>query len=106
AKNETSISQNTAFGSYGLMRSTTQIAVGGEKSSLMVNYGRQKQDGYMVHTASHKDFVNLVGDFNLNEKQQISTYIGFSDSYDERNGELTIQQYDTMDYSGNARYIK
>lgn len=106
AKNETSISQNTAFGSYGLMRSTTQIAIGGEKSSLMVNYGRQKQDGYMVHTASHKDFVNLVGDFNLNEKQQISTYIGFSDSYDERNGELTIQQYDTMDYSGNARYIK
>ncbi|MEZ4793988.1 MAG: hypothetical protein R2773_00655 [Flavobacteriaceae bacterium] len=37
----------------------------------------------------------------------MSTYFGFSNSYDERGGELTIEQYEEQDYSGgNPRYIK
>lgn len=105
-KNGTSIGEDLLFGSYGLFRSTTQIAIGGENSSLLVNYGRQEFDGYMPHTASHKDFANVMGDFKLNDKQSLITYLGYSDSYDERNGELTIDQYANLDYSGNPAYIK
>lgn len=105
-KNTTTIGQNTMFGSYGLFRSTTQVAIGGENSSVLINYGMQEFDGFMDHTKSHKDFVNVMGDFKLNEKQGITAYLGYSDSYDERNGELTITQYEEKDYSGNARYIK
>ena len=105
-KNETSIGQEVMAGSYGLLRTTTRLSIGGENSSLLVNYGHQKFDGFMPHTKSQKDFVNLMGDFRLNEKQSITTYLGYSDSYDERNGELTIDQYNTLDYSGNQRYIK
>jgi len=105
-KNTTTIGQNTMFGSYGLFRSTTQVAIGGENSSVLINYGIQEFDGFMDHTKSHKDFVNVMGDFKLNEKQSISAYLGYSDSYDERNGELTITQYEEKDYSGNVRYIK
>lgn len=106
AQNTTSIGQNTMLGSYGLFRSTTQVAIGGENSSVLINYGIQAFDGFMDHTQSHKDFVNVIGDFKLNEKQSITAYLGYSDSYDERNGELTITQYEEKDYSGNARYIK
>ncbi len=106
AKAKTSVGQEFMAGSYGLFRSTTRVAIGGENSSLLVNYGRQKFAGFMPHTASHKDFVNVVGDFNLNDKQQVTSYFGFSDSYDERNGELTKTQFENFDYSGNARYIK
>jgi iron complex outermembrane recepter protein len=105
-KNKTIIGQDFMFGSYGLFRSTTSVSIGGENSSLLVNYGRQKFDGFMVHIAAHKDFVNLYGDFKLNDKQSMNIYLGFIDSYDERNGELTIGQYDTLDYSGNPAYIK
>lgn len=105
-KGETSVGQNVTFGSYGLFRSTTHIAIGGEKSSLLVNYGHQGYKGFIVHTASHKDFVNVVGDFNLNKKETVSTYFGFADSYDQRQGELTMEQYHTFDYSGNPAYIK
>ena len=42
----------------------------------------------MPHTASHKDFVNVIGDFILNGKQNLTAYKGYSDSYDERNGLL------------------
>lgn len=104
-KNKVSLSENFMAGSYGLLRSTSTIEIGGEKSSLLINYGRQKFDGFMVHTASQKDFVNMIGDIRINDKQRFTSYIGFSDSYDERNGELTIQQWDTLDYSGNINYI-
>ncbi len=101
-----SIGQDVMFGSYGLKRYTTHLSVGGEKASLLINYGRQLFDGFMVHTASHKDFVNVVGEFFPNDRQSINVYAGFSNSYDERNGELTIGQYDTLNYSGNPAYIK
>jgi len=105
-KNKTSIGQEVMTGSYGLLRTTTRLSIGGENSSLLVNYGHQQFDGFMDHTKSHKDFVNLMGHFQLNEKQKITTYVGYADSYDERNGELTKEQYDTLDYSGNPKYIQ
>ena len=103
---QTSIGQDVMAGSYGLLRTTTRIGIGGNNSSLMVNYGHQEFDGYMVHTAAHKDFVNVMGDVQVDDKQSLSLYLGYSDSYDERNGELTIQQYADLDYSGNPAYIK
>lgn len=105
-KNKTSIGQDVMVGSYGLFRSTTRLSIGGENSSLLINYGHQNFDGFMDHTQSKKDFVNVMGDFRLNPKQTLTTYFGYSNSYDERNGELTIDQYESFDYSGNARYIK
>ena len=105
-KGKISVGQDVLFGSYGQRRYTTHIQIGGENSSLMVNYGHQEYDGFIVHTASHKDFVNLIGDFQVNEKQYVSAYFGYSNSYDERQGELTIDQYNSFDYSGNPAYIK
>ena len=103
---ETSLSQKVTVGNYGLARFTTQFQMGREKTSLLLNYGHQISDGFMDHNNSTKDFMNLVFDFRPNEKQYISTYFGFSNSYDERGGELTIEQYENEDYSGNPRYIK
>jgi len=60
----------------------------------------------MVHNASKKDFVNIAGTFQPNEKQAINFYGGYSNSYDERGGELTLDQYKNKDYSGNPAYIQ
>lgn len=105
-KGKTSIGQQVLVGSYGLQRYTTTLQMGGERSSLLVNYGKQVFDGFMPHTASHKDFVNVFGEFNPSERQSVGVYVGYSNSYDERNGELTILQYDTKNYTGNPNYIK
>ena len=101
-----SIGQDVMMGSYGLKRYTTNLSIGTAKSSLLVNYGKQSYDGFMKHTASTKDFVNVFGTFEANERQSVNVYFGYSNSYDERNGELTKGQYDTLDYSGNPAYIK
>ncbi len=102
---KSSISQDVMVGSYGLTRFTTRLQIGGEKSSVLVSYGRQQYDGFMRHTTSQKDFVNMVGEFHPNQKQSITTYFGYSNSYDQRNGELTVNQYNTFDYSGNPSYV-
>jgi iron complex outermembrane receptor protein len=105
-KNKTSIGQDIQIGSNGLQRFTTHFQTANEHSSIMLNYGKQKSDGYMAHTASHKDFVNVSADFQPTEKQNVTAYFGYSNSYDERGGELTIAQYNSFDYSGNPEYIK
>ncbi len=105
-KGESYIRQNVMAGSYGLLRTTTSIGIGGDNSSILVNYGHQEFDGFMVHTSAHKNFFNFSGTFDLNERQKLTTYIGYSDSYDQRNGELTEEQYVNMDYTGNPRYIQ
>jgi len=105
-KGKTSIGQEVMVGNYGLQRYTTQFEMDNERSSIVLNYGHQKSDGFSIHNKSKKDFVNFSGNFRPTEKQSINTYIGYSNSYDERLGELTIQQWDNNDYSGNPEYIK
>jgi iron complex outermembrane receptor protein len=105
-KNEIFIGQNFMGGSYGLFRTTTTVAVGGEKYSISANYGHQQFAGFMPHTRSKKDFCSIMGNFTLSKRQTLNTYIAYTQGRDDRNGELTIEQYKAKDYSGNPAYIK
>lgn len=106
AKGVTSISQEAIVGNYGLRRYNTQLQIGRERSSLLVNYGHQLSDGVTFHNKSKKDYVNMIANFTPSEKQSIDAYLGYSNSYDERYGELTVAQWNNNDYSGNPEYIK
>ncbi|HTM92345.1 MAG TPA: TonB-dependent receptor, partial [Flavisolibacter sp.] len=101
-----SIAQETLIGNYGLLRSTTSFQSGNDKSSVLINFGYQQSDGYMAHTASNKKFANFFGEFDINARQSLNVYAGYTRSYDERGGELTIAQYNAGDYSGNPAYIR
>lgn len=105
-KGKTSLTQQILMGDYGTRRFTTTLKAGTEKSSLLVNYGNQQTDGYTIHNASKKDFVNVMADLQSNLKNSFSIYAGYSNSYDQRSGELTITQFNNNDYSGNPDYIK
>lgn len=103
---KTSIAQDILVGNYGLQRYTTNFMMGTDKASILLNYGKQKSDGFTIHNASHKDFVNAAGNFQPNARQSVSAYFGYSNSYDERNGEDSVLQYERGDYTGNLEYIK
>ena len=104
--NKTSIGQEVMVGNYGLRRYNTRFQTATDHSSILLNYGHQESDGFTIHNASHKDFVNASGEFQISPKQSISSYFGYSNSYDQRSGELTIAQFNANDYSGNIDYIK
>lgn len=103
---KTSVGQDVLIGSYGLQRYTTHFALSTDHSSLLVNYGHQFTQGYTIHNNSTKDFVNIAGDIDPNERESVNVYFGYSKSYDQRSGELTIAQYGNDDFSGNPEYIK
>lgn len=105
-KGKTSVSQEAMLGSYGLQRYTTTLSTGTERSSVLLNYGHQQADGYSWHNKTNKNFFNFIGHFTPNEKQSVMTYAGYSNSYDERIGELTLTQWANHDYSGNVDYIR
>jgi iron complex outermembrane recepter protein len=103
---KTSVSQQVLIGNYGLERYTTGFRFGGERSSVLLNYGHQESNGAAAHNHSRKDFVNFSGEFNPNAKQVIHSYFGYANSYDQRYGELDTAQWRNEDYSGNPNYIK
>ncbi len=103
---KTSLSQEALIGDYGLQRYTTQFQTAGAHSSLLVNYGNQKSNGYFIHNESKKDFVNIITESNPSLRQTISAYLGFTNSYDERGGEQTIAQFDAKSDTGNIEYVK
>ncbi len=105
-KNKTSLSQQIMIGDYGLRRNTTTLQSGTDHASLLINYGNQQSSGYTIHNASKKDFVNVLADFETNAKNNFHVYAGYSNSADQRAGELTITQFETNDFSGNPDYIK
>lgn len=105
-KGTTSIGQDVMVGNYGLKRFTTRFQTASERSSVLLNYGHQNSDGFTIHNKSHKNFVNVASEFQPNAKQDIIAYFGYSNSYDERSGELTVAQYNNNDFTGNIEYIK
>jgi len=105
-KGKTSLSQEYISGNYGLRRNTSTLQTSSNNSSFLVNYGHQEVEGFTIHNASRKDYVNLVNVYTPSDKHIVNTYFGYSNSYDQRAGELTITQYNNNDYSGNIDYIK
>ncbi len=103
---KTSIGQDVLVGNYGLQRYTTHFQTVTEHSSILMNYGHQFSQGYTIHNNSAKDFANVAGNFRPSGKESVDVYFGYSKSYDQRSGELTIAQYNNNDFSGNPDYIK
>ena len=103
-KGKTAIQQDIMTGNYGLQRYTTRVQTATDHSALLLSYANQKSDGFAIHNRSNKDFVNGMAEFELNQKQKLSTFFSYTNSYDERTGELTLDQYAAKDYSGNSEW--
>ncbi len=109
---KTSISQQVLAGSYGLFRTNTSIKTGTDNSSLNINYGHQKYDGFRVHGGSKKDFLTITGDTYMSAKRSMSVFVGYTNSYDLLAGELDslgiINQPESADpaYVNNNASIK
>jgi iron complex outermembrane receptor protein len=85
---KTSISQQVLAGSYGLFRTNTSIKTGTDNTSLNINYGHQKYDGFRLHGSSKKDFLSITSDTYLSQKRSMSVFVGYTNSYDLLSGQV------------------
>lgn len=102
---KTSISQQVLAGSYGLFRTNTSIRTGSDNTSLNINYGHQKYDGFRVHGGSKKDFLSITSDTYMSAKRSMSIFVGYTNSYDLLAGELDSVAIREQPKSADPAYV-
>ncbi len=85
---KTSVGQQVMAGSYGLVRTNTSLKTGVDNTSLNINYGYQKYDGFRLHGRSRKDFLTITSDTYLSQKRSMSVFAGYTNSYDLLSGQV------------------
>ncbi|WP_210486214.1 TonB-dependent receptor [Rufibacter aurantiacus] len=102
----TRLVQEGVVGSYGLWSTNTRLESANERASILVNYGHQNYDSYRVHTNSKKDFATFVGDFRTSDKQSITAYAAYNNSYNAMAGQLDSASFFNKENEGEAKYLE
>ncbi len=101
----TGVEQELLAGQNGMFRSDTRLTNRSGNSSYLLNYGRQRYDGYRVQSASRKHYASFIGDFRPSEQRTITTYLSYSLSVDKRAGQLDSIQFLGKQNVGEAPYL-
>ena len=80
-------------GSYGFRKYNATASIGADKSSILVQYTKQKYDGYREHSAMDRDVLLVSSEFRPSVKRTINANILYTDLYYELPGGLTLEQY-------------
>lgn len=101
-----SFEQKTTFGSFDLFQSSSKINYKKDKSSMFLNYGHLESNGYRPHSRSLKNFVSYFGEFSISEKEKLSLFLGYNNSYEQVAGQISYADYYAGIDLGNSAYIK
>jgi iron complex outermembrane receptor protein len=105
APNEHSLSEQFIAGSYGLLRSNTTLQTSDGKTDVWLNYGHQSYSGFRPHDSSMKDYLSFAANFNVNEKQTLSTYFSYSHSNEQLAGEIDSADLYARNAVSNPLYV-
>ncbi len=101
-----SISQKFISGSFGLFQTNTRLDVVNDSSAMFLSYGHLQSDGYRPAGASTKNFLTLMGDFKLSNKQTLTAYLSRNYSLEGVTGQVSYADYYAGIDKGNPAYIK
>jgi iron complex outermembrane receptor protein len=101
----TTISQNIASGSFGLLQTNTRLDYVTESASMFLNYGHLQSDGYRPNGESLKNFLTYKGDFKFSEKQTVSVFMSHNFSHEGISGQIPYSYYYANQDPGNNAYI-
>ncbi len=101
----TTIDQETLAGADGLFRSDTRFSSVASTSTFMMNYGHQGYDSYHIHSKSKKDHLMFLGDFRPSERRDVSAFLTYAHSYDQRAGQMDSAAFFGKENVGEAPYL-
>lgn len=101
-----SLEQKTTFGSFNLFQSSTKINYKKDKKSMFINYGHIESNGYRPHGGSLKNFLSYNGEFVISDKEKLSLFLGYNNSYEQVAGQISYGDYYAGIDLGNSAYIK
>lgn len=89
-------SANIETGSYGLFNEQLTFNHQTKKFSFSLQQSHYQNKGYRQQSALRKDAVQGVMDWNINNKEQLSALIFYTDLHYETPGGITQQQMDSL----------
>jgi iron complex outermembrane receptor protein len=99
------ISEQVLGGCYGLFRSNNTLTAKNKNMDVVVNYGRQQDDGFRRHYSSTKDYLSFLGDYRVSDKQQFHGYFSYSHSHDQLAGMIPAKDYYARRAVANPKYV-
>jgi iron complex outermembrane receptor protein len=103
--NQTSFGQQVMGGSNGLLRTNTTFQSAGENGGVVLNYGHQDYDSFRPHSGSQKEYFQGNADFEVGNRQTLSTYFAYSKSFEELAGEIDSTEFYARDPLSNPAYL-
>ncbi|MCC6316509.1 MAG: TonB-dependent receptor [Gemmatimonadaceae bacterium] len=101
----TTIEQETMAGADGLLRSDTRLGNVTSTSTYLMNYGHQTYDSYRIQSRSKKDHLTFLGDFRPSERRDVSVFLTYAHSYDQRAGQMDSAAFFNRQNVGEAPYL-
>lgn len=101
-----SLTQKTVMGSFDLFQSNTRLDIVNDNSAVTLSFGHLQSDGYRSHGSSLKNFTTFFGEFKLNKKQSLTTYLSHNFSLENIAGQIPYVDYYSGIDNGNTAYIK
>lgn len=88
-----SVKLDYVTGSYGLQNILLSAGFGEQNSKSLITYAHNESDGYRDHTKTKKDNVSFVSQLKINDKQQLTASIMYSNLFYETPGGLTKAEF-------------
>ncbi len=101
-----SLTEKFSAGSFGLLQSNTRLDIVGDSSAIALTYGHLQSDGYRPKGSSLKNFLTFFGEFKLNKKQSLTTYLSHNFSLEGVTGQIPYADYYLGIDNGNTAYAK
>lgn len=101
----TSVSEKMTLGSFHHFQNQLKLESVTDKSAIALHYNHLESDGFRPRGKSLKNNYAFLGDFTLNEKQDLEVYVAHNNSYEEVSGQISYQDYEAGIDPGNSAYI-
>ncbi len=80
-------------GNYGLQNILSSVSFGEKNSHSLITFAHNQSDGYRDHTKSKRDNASFVSQLKINDKQQLTASILYTNLFYETPGGLTPAEF-------------
>ena len=105
APNQTSLQQQLIAGSYGLFRNNTSFQTSNGHTDVRINYGHQTYNGFRPQEASRKDYISFIANIKAGDRNTLSTYFSFNNSFENLAGEIDSMDLYARKEISNTYYV-
>ena len=88
-----------------MFRSNTSIQSSNGNSSIRLNYGHQTYEGFRSHNNSKKDYFSFTSNFNISDRNVVSSYFSYNNSYEDLAGEIDSADFYGRKLVSNSFYV-